>query len=70
MNLIHGVVTTFDEIKGEGQITADDGGTFYFHCVAIADGSRSIAVGTSVVAQRRVGLIGRDEAVAIQPKGA
>ena len=69
MTLIHGTVTSFDEVRGEGEITADDGGVFYFHCVAIADGSRTIAIGTPVLAQRRVGLIGHDEAIAVQSRG-
>lgn len=70
MTLIHGVVSNFDEVKGEGEIVATDGTTFYFHCVAIADGSRSIAIGAQVVARRHVGLVGRDEAVDVQSRGA
>lgn len=70
MTLIEGVVTSFDPVKGEGEITATDGTTFYFHCVAIADGSRSIEVGSAVFARRHVGLIGRDEAVDVQSRGA
>jgi cold shock CspA family protein len=70
MTLIHGFVSSFDEVKGEGEITSNDGVQFYFHCVAIADGSRTIAVGTPVIARRHVGLIGRDEAMDVQSRGA
>jgi cold shock CspA family protein len=44
---ISGVVADFDDPRGLGHILAD--GTVYpFHCVSIADGSRSIAVGDHV----------------------
>jgi cold shock CspA family protein len=43
-----GTVTAFDFDRGLGQVTADNGEVFLFHCVSIADGSRTIAVGTSV----------------------
>ena len=43
-----GTVTAFDEASGLGTIESIDGTILSFHCVEIADGSRSIAVGTSV----------------------
>lgn len=43
-----GTVVSFDENVGLGEITGDDGTTYPFHCVEIADGSRTIAVGTDV----------------------
>jgi hypothetical protein len=43
----------------------DDGTTLYFHCVNIADGSRTIAVGERVTVRRGVGHLGHDEAVDI-----
>jgi cold shock CspA family protein len=43
-----GTVTAFDEQVGLGEITADDGTIVPFQCIAIADGTRRIAVGTKV----------------------
>ena len=43
-----GSVTAFDEQRGLGEITDADGVVFPFHCVEIADGTRSIVVGTRV----------------------
>jgi CspA family cold shock protein len=60
-------VTEFDEVRGLGIIHDDSGASYQFHCVEIADGSRTIAVGTRVVAEARVGHLGRDEAGAVQP---
>jgi cold shock CspA family protein len=60
-----GVVTKFDEARGDGLITGDTGELFYFHCVALRDGSRHVDVGTRVSAQRSVGHLGEDEATDI-----
>ena len=43
-----GTVTVFDEAEGLGEIAGDDGRTYPFHCVEIADGNRTIAVGAAV----------------------
>lgn len=43
-----GVVTAFDEQSGLGEIGSVDGAMYAFHCIEIADGSRSIAVGADV----------------------
>jgi cold shock CspA family protein len=43
-----GTVSQFDEAVGLGVITAESGAEHAFHCIEIADGSRSIAVGTTV----------------------
>jgi cold shock CspA family protein len=58
---VAGFVESFDDRRGDGYIHGDDGEQFYFHCVQISDGSRSIPVGARVTAQRRVGRLGRDE---------
>ena len=42
-----GTVTAFDEARGCGTVRADDGATYCFHCTAIADGTRTIEVGTA-----------------------
>ena len=62
-----GVVTRFDDAAGLGEITADDGIAFAFHCTAIADASRTIAVGTSVTFEARPARNGTYEAMAITP---
>ena len=43
-----GTVTEFDEAKGLGTVTADDGVAFLFHVIEIADGTRAIEVGQPV----------------------
>jgi cold shock CspA family protein len=43
-----GTVTAFDESVGLGTITSEGGAEHAFHCIEIADGSRTIAVGTTV----------------------
>jgi cold shock CspA family protein len=59
---VTGVVTAFDGPRGLGEITAVDGTTYPFHCVAIADGTRSIAVGQAVDFDQVPGLLGPWEA--------
>ena len=43
-----GTVTSFDESAGLGLIAGVDGHDPRFHCIEIADGSRSIEVGAEV----------------------
>jgi cold shock CspA family protein len=62
-----GRVTAFDADRGLGEVTADDGDVYPFHCVSIADGSRTIAEGTSVTFDVLLKL-GRREAAAISPR--
>ena len=61
-----GTVTAFDAVVGLGIIDLE-GDSVPFHCIAIADGSREISVGTlvSVVTARR---FGRREAVKVTPR--
>ena len=61
---LQGIVTEFDEARGLGVIAAGDV-VFPFHCVSIADGSRTIPVGTHVVFEVLLKL-GRREATAIR----
>lgn len=65
MTTLRGLVESFDDLRGDGTVVTDDGERFYFHCVAIADGTRTIAPGSVVSMRRGVGHLGRDEAVAI-----
>lgn len=60
--MLTGRVARFDEHRGDGVLVADDGETFYFHCVDLADGTRSVPVGARVTARRVVGHCGADEA--------
>ena len=62
-----GVVADFDEHKGYGTLRGDDGRSVFFHCTAIADGSRRIAVGTRVAFVVVPGHRGRYEAAGIRP---
>lgn len=64
---MNGVVATFEHERGYGTIRADDGRELFFHCTAIADGTRSIAPATPVVFAIAAGHLGRWEAVAIRP---
>jgi cold shock CspA family protein len=44
-----GVITAFDFDAGHGRVRVDeDGRELFFHCTAIADGSRMIPVGARV----------------------
>jgi CspA family cold shock protein len=43
-----GVVAAFDDDIGIGTVHGDDGNDYRFHCVELADGTRTIAVGTHV----------------------
>jgi cold shock CspA family protein len=62
-----GRVASFDPARGLGTVE-DAGGTSYgFHATAIADGSRRIEVGTSVVFTVSPGGRGRYEARSLVP---
>ena len=45
---MNGSVVAFDASVGLGEVERDDGIRFLFHCIEIADGSRSIDTGTAV----------------------
>ena len=63
--MLVGAVVDFDEARGLGFVGGADGLRFAFHCVSIADGTRSIAVGAPVTFTTRPKL-GRLEAVDIR----
>ena len=63
--MIEGIVQSFDERRGDGTLRDDHGATFYFHCVEIADGTRTIEVGQRVRARRAAGHRGEDQAVGV-----
>lgn len=62
-----GTVADFDDHGGYGTVTDVDGREWPFHCTAIADGSRTIDVGTSVRFRVIPGRPGRWEATDLQP---
>ena len=62
-----GVVTAFDDTRGLGTVTGDDGRALPFHCTAIVDGSRFVEVGTAVLYDVAPGHVGRLEAHAVRP---
>ena len=61
-----GSVAEFDEHRGIGTITADDGTNYSFHCTQIADGTRTIDVNAPVDFEVRPGHLGQWEATAIE----
>jgi cold shock CspA family protein len=64
---VFGVVTSFDEYVALGEITDDAGTVWPFHCVSIADGSRTIEVGARVQFETTF-HVSRHEAVNIRPQ--
>ncbi len=63
-----GSVTSFDDHRGLGEITGDDGVIYPFHCTAIAGGSRTIDEGVAVRFDVVAGRVGRWEAAGIDPR--
>jgi cold shock protein len=62
-----GQVVAFDDGLGRGEVEA--GGLRYpFHCTAVADGSRAIAVDTPVDFALVVGPLGALEAVTLRAR--
>jgi cold shock CspA family protein len=62
-----GVVAAYDTTAGYGTVRADDGRTWWFHCTAVADGSRHIDEGTRVVFRVVPGHRGQGEGVDLVP---
>lgn len=54
----HGRVAEYDDHKGYGWIEDSGGHRLFFHCTAIADGSRCIEVGTGVTFELIQGRMG------------
>lgn len=59
---VEGTVDEFDDHRGYGTVRDDDGGRWFFHCTAIADGTRSIDRGAPVSFTVVPGRRGRWEA--------
>ena len=62
--IVTGHVSQFDTHKGLGSIIADDGTRYDFHCITIADGTRTIEVAQRVAFAPRL-RFGEPEAVDI-----
>lgn len=61
---MRGTVGAFDEAAGLGTVDGDDGASYPFHCVEIADGTRTIPVGVAV-RFRPLHKLGRVEAASL-----
>lgn len=62
-----GKVERFDVEAGLGEVRAEDGRTYPFHCTEITDGSRRISSGTEVTYELAPGHLGLWEARAVTP---
>lgn len=62
-----GVVSSFDDPVGIGEITDRDGMVLDFHCTAIADGTRTIGQGEAVAFRVVASHRGIREAVDVRP---
>jgi cold shock CspA family protein len=60
-----GAVASFDGAAGHGTVRGEDGRELFFHCTAVADGSRTIDVGAAVTYRVTAGHHGRWEATDI-----
>jgi cold shock CspA family protein len=64
---VTGTVTAFDAERGLGEVTAEDSTAYPFHCTVIADGSRTIPVGSRVDFEVVPGRLGKWEAADVRP---
>ena len=63
---VFGAVVAFDEHRGLGEVADGAGARYPFHCTAIADGTRTIAVGAAVEFCVVNGPVGTLEATALR----
>ena len=64
-----GTVTAFDGDAGYGSVRSDGGEDLFFHCTALVDASRDVAVGTRVAFLVVPGAPGRWEATSLVKLG-
>ncbi|MGH9178445.1 MAG: cold shock domain-containing protein [Acidimicrobiales bacterium] len=62
-----GRVAEYDDHKGYGYLATEDGDHVFFHCTAIADGTRTIPVGIDVDYDPVTDPRGKPEAANIRP---
>ena len=63
-----GRVVAFDDDRGLGEIEADDGRRYTFHCTAIVDGTRTIPVDVPVDFEVTAGPLGGYEAGSVRAR--
>jgi cold shock CspA family protein len=61
-----GHVVSFDDPRGVGEVATADGRRYFFHCTAIADGTRTIPPGVAVEFDVVAGPLGAPEAIRIR----
>ena len=61
-----GRVADYDDHKGWGYIATDDGRLLFFHCTAIADGTRTISVEAEVEYEEVTDPRGKPEAAHVR----
>ena len=64
--MLTGVIEDFDDRRGHGCLVDQTGRRFFFHCVDIVDGSRSIPNGAAASGVRAVGRLGLDEVTGVR----
>ncbi|MDZ7733477.1 MAG: cold shock domain-containing protein [Acidimicrobiia bacterium] len=64
---LEGVVEAYDDDRGWGTVRTAGDDTYFFHCTAIADGSRTIRRGAAVGFTLVAGHRGRFEARDLRP---
>jgi cold shock CspA family protein len=62
-----GRVADYDDHKGYGWLDTGGDDRLFFHCTAIADGTRTIPVGTEVEYEPVTDPRGKPEAAAVRP---
>ncbi len=65
-----GRVAEYDDHKGYGYLDTEDGDRLFFHCTAIAGGSRTIPAGVTVEYVRVTSPRGEPEAADVRPSPA
>ncbi len=63
-----GTVAAFDGPRGVGEVRGTDGRTWFFHCTAVADGTRTVAEGAEVRFDVVAGRLGRWEAANLRAR--
>lgn len=63
---VTGHVVTFDDPRGVGEVETAAGRRYFFHCTAIADGTRTIPVAVAVEFDVVSGPLGAPEATRIR----
>ncbi len=64
-----GRVVDYDDHKGYGFVATADGRRLFFHCTAIADGTRTIPVDVEVEFEEVTDPRGKPEAAAVRMVG-